>query len=246
VRKTTAVLAAAAILAGCRGPTGPALTGTWSGFVHLYDEFGVPLKSDSGITVSALPTATISTTNDVGAYSFVNIPTGTYSLQYYASTFGTYADLEIQFVGGGTVNLPVVNLGQHSIGVITGLAMTPNAAGDTILATGSITPPPPGGSRYVRLFYSNANTVGSNVTLWSVTGPVFGHPYGVSNGTFAIVVTGQDLQALRNAFPSGTTVYVIAYGESYYENSYTDGDTGRQVYPNVCAISSNVVTFTMP
>lgn len=245
MRKIWVVLAAG-LIAGCRGPTGPAIHGTWSGYVHLFNEFGIPLASDSGMTVIALPFADQSTTNTIGAFGFSDIPTGTYTLQFLMTGVGTYAIQEVQFVGGGTIDIPLINLSQASVGVITGFAATLNAAGDTLVATGTITAPPAGVSRYVRLFYSLANTVGSNTTLWTVTGPVTGHPYPVSSSAFTIPITGTDIQALRNAFPSGSVVNVIAYGESYYENSYTDGDTGRPVFPNVCSIPSNVVTFTMP
>jgi hypothetical protein len=88
--------------------------------------------------------------------------------------------------------------------------------------------------------------VGSNVTLWTVTGPVTGHPYGVTGTAFSIPVTGVDLQALRNAFPPKTMVYAIAYGESFYENSFPDPNSGKPVYPNVCTVPSAAVPFNMP
>jgi hypothetical protein len=237
---------AAAVLSACRGPSGPALTGTWSGFVYLYDEFGAPLANDSNVTVIALPTANQEITGDAGAYAFSTLSTGVYTLQYLATGFGTYAMQNVQYVGGGTVNIPNVQLSRASVGIITNFALTFNAAADTVFATGDITAPPLGVARYVRLFYSNANTVGSNVTLWTVTGPLAGRPYAVTGSPFRITITGQDLQALRNNFPVGSPVYAIAYGESYYENSYTDQTTGRPVFPNVCSVSSNVVNFTMP
>jgi hypothetical protein len=243
------LLVAAVALAGlgaCRGPAGPALIGTWSGFVYLYDEFGAPLANDSNITVIALPTANQEITGDAGSYAFTTLSTGVYSLQYLGTGFGTYEMANVEFVGGGTVNIPAVRLSKASVGIITNLALTANAAGDTVFATGTITAPPSGVARYVRLFYSNANTVGSNPTLWTVTGPIAGKPYAVTSAAFSIVITGQDLQALRNSFPAGTAVYAIAYGESYYENSYTDPNTGHPIFPNVCSVPSNVVTFTMP
>ena len=50
-----------------------------------------------------------------------------------------------------------------------------------------------------------------------------------------------------NGFSSGETVFVIAYGESKYSNSYTDPVTGKKVWPNVNSDSpSNVVSFVLP
>jgi hypothetical protein len=239
---TTAVV----VLSACKGPAGPPLSGSWSGFLYLHDEYGAPLVSDSDITVTLLPTTDTSITGAAGAYSFSTIDVGVYTLRYSGPGIGTYIAANQQFVGGGTVNIPGVNLGQISTGVIAGFAMTPSASGDTILATGSISAPPAGVSRYVRLFYSSASNVGAGLGAWTVTGPASGSPYGVSTAAFTIPVTGQDLLLLRRAFASGKTVNVIAYAESYFENSYTDATTGKPVFPNVSAKPSNVTTFVMP
>jgi hypothetical protein len=238
-----------AVLAACKGPAGPALGGTWQGFVYLHDEFGAPLVTDSGVTVTALPTAATSTTLDNGLYSFTSVTTGVYSLRYNFTGLGTYFLANQQFVGGGTVQIPGVNLGKQSGGVMSNLTFTPNAAGDTIIAMGSITPPPPGIPRYVRFFFDLQPTVvGTNVSGWTVTLPASGPPYAVSSSTFSIVITGQDLRALQHGFASGATVNAIGYGESYFENSYPDtiSNTGKPVFPNLCAKSSNPASFTMP
>ena len=237
-----------AVLAACKGPAGPALGGTWQGFVYLHDEYGAPLISDSNVTVTALPTSKTSTTLDNGLYSFASMTTGVYSLRYNFTGVGTYFLANQQFVGGGTVQIPGVNLGKQSTGVIQNLTFTPNAGGDTIIAMGSITPPPPGVSRYVRFFFDLQPTVvGTAVTNWTVTLPASGPPYAVSSSSFSIVITGQDLRALQHGFDGGATVNVIGYGESYFENSYPDtiSNTGKPVFPNLCAEASNRTTFTM-
>jgi hypothetical protein len=235
------------ILSACKGPAGPALGGTWQGFVYLHDEYGAPLVTDSNVFVTALPTTETSTTLDNGLYTFNNLSTGVYTLNFFATNFGTYVLANQQFVGGGTVNLPGINLGKQSTGVITNLAFTSNAGGDTIIATGNITAPPPGVPRYVRLFFSADNNVGgTNVTSWTVTLPSNGsHPYPVSGTSFAIVITGQDLRALQHGFAGGSTVNAIGYGDGYFENSYPDLSTGKPVFPNLCPQASNLTTFTM-
>jgi len=237
-----------AVLAACKGPAGPALGGTWQGFVYLHDEFGAPLITDSGVTVTAVPTASTITTSPTGAYSFT-LSTGVYSLRYNMTGVGTYFLANQQFVGGGTVQIPGVNLGMQSGGVMSNLTFTPNAAGDTIIAMGSITPPLPGVPRYVRFFFDlQPSVVGTSVTSWTVTLPASGPPYAVSSSSFSIVITGQDLRALQHGFASGATVNAIGYGESYFENSYPDptSATGKPVFPNLCPSASNPTTFTMP
>jgi len=247
--KSLCFVVLAIVLGACKGPAGPALGGTWQGFVYLHDEFGAPLVTDSDMVVTALPTATTSTTTDAGAYSFTSLSTGVYSLQYIMPAFGTYFLANQQFVGGGTVQIPGLNLGKVSGGVITGLSFTPNAAGDTIIAMGTINPPPPGIARYVRFFFDLQPTVaGTSVTTWTVTLPASGRPYAVTGASFSIVITGQDLRALQHAFTTGATVNAIGYGESYYENSYPDTitNTGKPIFPNLCPTASNLTTFPMP
>jgi len=235
------------LLSACKGPAGPALSGTWQGFAYLHDEYGAPVVTDSNIFVTALPTAKTSQTLDNGLYSFESLSTGVYTLRFNATDVGTYVLANQQFVGGGTVNLPGVNLGKVSTGVMGALAFTANAAGDTIIATGSITPPPPGVPRYARFFFdATSNVGGTAVSNWTVTLPANGPPYAIANANFAIVITGQDLRALQHAFASGVTVNAIGYGESYFENSYPDPTTGKPTFPNLCSQASPAVTFTMP
>jgi hypothetical protein len=249
VRRLSLFAIACACVAGCRGPAGPAITGNWSGFLYLHDEYGAPLANDSGVTVALTPSSTIDTsvTAGAGSYGFTSVTVGVYSLQYTAPGMGTYIVANQQFVGGGTVNIPGLNLGMKSAGTITGLAMTVNPTHDTIYVTGSIGAPPAGVSRYVRLFYGSTSGVTSAPGAWTATGPSTGdHPYAVSTAAFTIPITGQDLLALEAVFGSGKTVNAVAYGESYYENSYPDQTTGKPHFPNVAPTASNTTTVVLP
>lgn len=248
VRRLGSFATIAAIAVGaCKGPAGPALQGSWSGFLYLYDEFGAPLANDSGVTVKLLPPGDTSVTGPAGAYSFTTINVGVYSLGYAGQGIGPTIQGPQQFVGGGTINIPGLNLSKQSTGVVTGFAVRANATGDTLFATGTIQAPPVGVSRYVRLFYTST-TASPSATTWTVTGPTaFGaFPYAVSTAAFTIAVTGQDLLALKSAFASGTKVNAVAYGDSYFENSYTDVQTGKPIFPNVSNTKSNLTTFVMP
>lgn len=251
--RTLCSLFALITIAGCsgstgpQGPAGPALTGAWSGFVALHDEYGGPLASDSGVTVTAQPGGSASVTSGDGAYTVANLKTGIYTVTFAGPGMGTFIRDAGQFVGGGTVELATLNLGQQSTGVITNLALTFNAAQDTLYATGSVKAPSVTGyPRYIRLFYSGAASVGPAVANYTVVGPVAGTAYRVVHTTFSIGITGADLAGLQHAFASGSTVNAVAYGDSFYNNSYTDTTTGKTVYPNVSATASNVVQFTMP
>jgi hypothetical protein len=233
--------------AGPQGPAGPALTGAWTGFVSLHDEYGGPLASDSGVTVTASPGSSSSVTTADGAWTLSNLKTGIYTVTFAGSGMGTFIRDAGQFVGGGTVDIATLNLSQQSTGVIINLALTFNAAQDTLFATGTVNAPAVTGfPRYIRLFYSGSASVGPAVANYTVTGPVAGTAYRAVHTTFSIPVTGADLAGLQHAFASGSTVNAVAYGDSFYNNSYTDTTTGKTVYPNVGPTASNVVQFVMP
>ena len=239
-------------IAGCsgdtgpQGPAGPALTGAWTGFVSLHDEYGGPLASDSGVTVTASPGGSSSVTTADGAWTLSNLKTGIYTVTFAGSGMGTFIRDAGQFVGGGTVDIATLNLSQQSTGVIINLALAFNAAQDTLFATGTVNAPAIAGfPRYIRLFYSGSASVGPAVANYTVTGPVAGTAYRVVHTTFSIAITGADLAGLQHAFASGSTVNAVAYGDSFYNNSYTDTTTGKTVYPNVGPTASNVVQFVM-
>ena len=232
---------------GPQGPAGPALSGAWTGFVSLHDEYGGPLASDSGVTVSASPGGSSSITIGDGSYTLSNLKTGIYTVTFSGPGMGTFIRDAGQFVGGGTVYLATINFSQQSTGVITNLALTFNAAQDTLFATGMVNVPAVTGyPRYIRLFYSGSASVGPAVANYTLTGPVAGTAYRVVHTTFSIGITGADLAGLKHAFASGATVNAVAYGDSFYNNAYTDTTTGKTVYPNVGPTASNVVQFVMP
>jgi hypothetical protein len=215
--------------------------------VALHDEYGGPLASDSGVTVTASPGGASGVTTPDGAWTLSNLKTGVYTVTFAGTGMGTFIRDAGQFVGGGTIEIATLNLSQQSTGAITNLALAFNAAQDTLYATGTINAPAVTGyPRYIRLFYSGSASVGPAVANYTVTGPVAGTAYRVTHTNFSIAITGADLSGLQHAFASGSTVNAVAYGDSFYNNSYTDTTTGKVVYPNVSTTASNVVQFAMP
>jgi hypothetical protein len=239
---STAVIGTLAACSGSQGPAGPVLTGNRAGVVYLFDQFGGALASDSGMTVVANPGSVTSVSNTAGQYTLTNLKTGVYTISFTASGFGTFVQPRVQFVGGGTIEVAPIDFSQQSTGVITGLTATPNVAGDTLTLTGTITAPPPGVTRSIRLFFSTSSTPSAAIGSYTVTTVKTG--FGASAFTYRL--TGADMESLDNNFPAATTVYVVAYGDSFYENSYEDSTSGKTVYPNVSATASNVASFTMP
>jgi len=227
--------------AGSQGPAGPLLTGNRTGVVYLYDQFGGSLSSDSGITVTANPGAINSVSSPAGQYTLPGLNTGVYTISFAGTGFGTFLQPRVGFVGGGTTQVAPINMAQQSTAVIAGLSATPNVAGDTIILSGTIDAPPTGVTRSIRLFFSAAATPSAGVGAYAVTTV----KAGFSASPFTYRLTGADIESLRNVFAAASTVYVVAYGDSFYENSYEDSTSGQTVYPNVSA-PSNVATFTMP
>lgn len=237
--------AGAAFATACSSSsTGPSLTGDWHGFVALHDEYGVPLARDSGVVVTVtnnghMGPSTIS--NAAGSYTLPGLHTGTYSLMYSGAGIGSFQRSEIGFIGGGTQFLGLQNLSQISTGAIAGLAVTPSTGGDTLRITGSIGAPPMGLKRDVRLFYGSATTVSAAPATYRLSTLST-----TSTGVISIAVTGADLAAVRATFGTGNPAYVIAYGDSFFSNSYVDTTTGNTVYPNVSTSPSNAVAFAVP
>jgi hypothetical protein len=236
-----ALVGAVAACSGSQGPAGPLLTGTRTGVVYLFDEFGGALPSDSGITVTANPMSITSVSNAAGQYSLAGLKTGVYTISFTDTGFGTFLQPRVGFIGGGTTQVAPIDLSEQSTAVISGVTGTPNAAGDTIIVAGTINAPPAGVTRNIRLFFSISPTPSAAVGAYQVTTV----KTGFSTSPFTYRLTGADIESLRNNFSSGSVVSFVAYGDSFYENSYEDSTSGQTVYPNVSA-PSNVATFTMP
>lgn len=77
--------------------------------------------------------------------------------------------------------------------------------------------------RYIRFFYAVSSDV-SNINYIS-----FSDIYTAQINPYTHTLSNTDLNN-RN-FVSGTTVYVKAYGESFWSNSYIDGVSGKTISP---------------
>lgn len=231
---------------GCssNSTAGPSLSGNWHGFVALHNEFGVSLVSDSGVVVTVSNnghTGPSTVSSGDGSYALTDMHTGTYTLAYSGDGIGTFLRPEIAFVGGGTQFLGTQNLSTASTGTVTALTAQPSVSGDTLEITGSIAAPPTGLSRDVRLFFGATSAVSAAPATYAVSAL-----YKTTKGALSISVTDTALASVRAAFGASTPAYVVAYGDSFFANSYVDTTTGNTVYPNVSPTPSNVVAFIVP
>jgi hypothetical protein len=94
---------------GSQGPAGPLLSGTLSGHVDLYDQYGsqvlnsktakVVLYNSGGAIVNSM------NADSTGKYSFSNITSGIYTLAFVDSNYGEQLHQNFQFLGGGDLNV---------------------------------------------------------------------------------------------------------------------------------------------
>lgn len=210
------------------------------GTVNLYDDRTVSLDN-AGMTVTVEGSTPLlrATTTSTGEFSLAAVPTGKHTLVYEKTDYGTYRVFGVDHnaATGNTVLTRTPSLGKVSTTRVTALTATPDAGEVQVAATTD-----PGGTassrRYVRFFLHTANTVSS--TAYTAYTDVFSAGF----NPFAKVFTKAELNSL--GFASGATVWVRAYGDSFFANDYDDPTTGRRVFPNVNSTSAAGVSFVVP
>lgn len=217
-------------------PTG----GKIQGAVTLFDDRTGQLD-DSGMRVTVEGTTPLrqATTSASGNYLLENVPTGRYTLVFEKAGYGTFRLFDVDHNATGTTQVGVVPaLGQISATQITALSAAP--LGPVIGVSTTTSPAAAGGAnrRIVRYFLHTANTVsGSAYTAYTQALQIGITPY-------QKIFTREELNSF--GFPSGSTVWVRAYGESFNTNEYDDPGTGRRVFPNLNQTSAAAVSFVVP
>lgn len=211
------------------------------GNVLLFDDFENPLDK-SGMVVSLLYTIPLitDTTDSNGNYSFSDLPFGNYALSYSKEGYGTYITTvahldECELF----TQVPAFYLGKKSTTSITSLSaeiiVTSLKIDITILPEG--TPDIP---RYLRLFFKNQSDVSSS-SYDVESGLLF-----TNSNALTINMSIADMHGL--GFNPGETVYIKAYGDSYYSNDYYDADltNPHTVFPNLNIVTVADVDFVVP
>ena len=220
-------------------PTDTRTNANINGSVNLYDE-ATALVDKSGMNVRVEGTSTVEATTDTdGKFTLSAVPFGTYTLVYEKAGFGTYKLFELNHSrSGATTNITnVPSLGQTSTTQITDLTASVNAS-DVILTITSNPGGSNGNSRYMRYFLSNSSDVSDQSYTY------YSDVFVSSINPKEISLSASDLSAA--GFSSGETVFVKAYGDSYWSNSYDDLDLERRVFPNLNPSSAAAVSFQMP
>ncbi len=210
-----------------------------SGSVLLFTEGSAPASSNSGMKVSVegLGSQFSVLTDAAGKFVLEDVPFGTYTLLYEKEGYGTFKRPGLEHKAGGTVLTDIPSLGQLSTTKVTQLNASPNGTGVEV----SVTTDPGGNSgnrRYVRFFFSTQSTVSS--TNYQVVSGTFISQENPFGRTF----TRTELAALGLA--PGTVVFIRAYGDSVFSNSYVDPVTNKTVFPNLNPTSAPGVSVTIP
>jgi hypothetical protein len=220
---------------GPAGPSGTGLTGSLVGWVALYTEYGVLVtdKSDVTVTVDGAAVPTTAKTNSAGKFQFDNLSSGTYEIVFTKTGYATRR-LSITFIGGSKpFYYTSVALSQQTTTVTSGLILS--VSGTSINYQMTVSPAIPSGSlRYVRIFVGNSNAVSSSNYLTTLS-------FGSSSTTPSITSTPN-----KGLFPSGTTLYAVAYGEAYSSYSFPDAITGNGVFSTIGSTGSNIASIIVP
>ena len=221
------------------GPEPDPTTAPITGTVALYDE-GPNAVEKNGMTVTVDGTTLKATSGADGKFTIANVPFGNKTLLFEKTGYGTHKVFNVDHKlnsGLGTALTNTVSLGRSSTTTITDLSGA--ASGGDYVVNPTTSPAAFNGApKYVRLFFHNANTVSNTVYT------KYSDAYTIRINPGNITLTKTYLNGL--GFASGSTIYVRAYGESFFSNNYTDPTLTREVFPNQNSTSAAAIAIVVP
>ena len=209
-----------------------------TGSVNLYDE-GTTLLDESNMLVKVVGTNPLITalTNSNGQFVLEDVPFGTYTIEYEKAQYGVFKKFNFSHQGNANAITEIPSLGKTSSTEITDLLV--NIVNGQVVF--SITTSPAGNNsnrRYVRYFLSTSATVSNSNYMYH--SPTFISQINPYQSTLT------QTELINAGFTSGQTVYVKAYGDSYWSNEYFDVSLNKKVFPNLNTVSANAVSFVVP
>ena len=210
-----------------------------SGSVLLFDDAKNPMDKN-GMLVSIVGSIPLisDTTDADGNFTLENVDFGNYTLSYSKDGYGTFLygvahqnDCKLvtevqQFYLGKRSTTAILSLSAEAVAANMHIDLTVNPAG---------TADEP---RYVRLFFKKQSDV-SNSSYDFQSGILF-----TESNALNINLSPGDMDGM--GFVSGETIYLKAYGESYYSNEYYDFFLDRVVFPNTSIVTVPNVEFIVP
>ena len=216
--------------------------GSVTGKLRLADEFGT-LLPDHGQVILTSNTNQRGSSLESGSFLIYGFDDGTFDITYTKNGFGEYKRFGIPVTNPGITELIGIDtLGKKSTTIISSLSVSPDTQNSTYSFNCTVTPAPDAvNQRGIRLFFSKNADVSSDNYEYTP-----GNKWLADNATGAIN-NFNSTNLLNNGFGRGDTVYLVAYGESFYSNIYIDPLSSKKVFPNLnTAHPSNTVQFILP
>jgi hypothetical protein len=218
----------ALLLAACKGeqgPAGPLLAGSMRGFVSLYDEEGGRIANSKGVTVSLEGTSRSTMTDSSGEWQIDDVMTGTYAIVYEKDGFFEERTEELQFLGGGTINVWRIGMYRFPTFEVTELTVTGSPGSDIITTDGTVSSLFPSW-RPVIVLYGLTPDVSVSPGAYLFFHESFAYP-GVE--TFRSTIYLDARQRAYFGLTSGQRLYVRAYPAGLGLLSRYDPATGTYI-----------------
>ena len=232
---------------GCKGETGPAgpvLKGNLSGNIILMDSLDSRTNNNSGAIVSIEGTTFSATSNTQGAWAINDLPTGTYTINCRKQGYDSHIDLGFQFVGGGTARMDLIYLHPLPNFIINEISVSSSIIDKEIIITGILNSV---GYHSIVLF------LGRSISVSSAPSTYLYYEYGNTNNT-GVGVYNTFTNYIRSDYlslygiSSGEKIYIKVYPTALggWMNSYTDPETGNQVFTGLGTGSSRIDSIIIP
>lgn len=238
------VLILPTLLTGCKKDNAPTSSAdiVYTNKVFVYDE-GRTLQSREGVSISVENSNPfiLAQTNSQGEYQ-ISFPSDAivnkhYGFVYSKPGYGTVR-YSLEYMGGRSLGINDINLGAPSTVKVNSFAIVTD--GDSLRITINITSPNLIGEKYVR-FIHRKNIPGVTYQSDGISGS---YVYAVQNGVNHISLH-KSVFSNENDAHSGDVIYVKAYGDSFYGNSWLSAD-GHIIFPNLNNNTSGEASYIQP
>jgi hypothetical protein len=215
--------------------------GDISGKVALYDEGTASLPNEGmSVRIMNLNPEITASTDASGSFTLKDVPYGNYRLLLEKDGYGPYqwADIVHEKSNTSTILTNTVSLGKISSTQVTDMSVV--VSGNNVFLQATTNPAgSTGNRRYVRFFFHTDENVSKD------NYKVFSETFVLQQNPSDKVFNRTEWQAM--GFPSGTRVYVKAYGDSFWSNSYIEaGANNKTVFPNLNSSSAAAASFIVP
>ncbi len=215
--------------------------GDISGKVALYDDGTASLPNEGmSVRIMNLNPEITASTDASGSFTLKDVPYGNYRLLLEKDGYGPYqwADIVHEKSNTSTILTNTVSLGKISSTQVTDMSVL--VSGSNVFLQATTDPAGSAGNRrYVRFFFHTDENVSKD------NYKVFTETFVLQQNPSDKVFNRTEWQAM--GFPSGTRVYVKAYGDSFWSNSYSEaGANNKTVFPNLNGSSATAASFIVP